>query len=103
MQRLAQEYYFYLGASYLGNYRNEKKALFKKSNPQHLAEAIQSLSKAEMLADSYLLNTGDREKYYLGLAYAMKQEARLAQEELVKVNQESDYFPKAQVLMTDLQ
>lgn len=102
MQRLVQGYYFYLGASYIGKYRKEKKSLFKISDSQHLAEAIQLLSKAEMLADSYLLNTGDREKYYLGLAYAINKNKQTARLELAKVRPGNVYYPKAQELLKKL-
>jgi hypothetical protein len=116
MQRLVEEYYFYLGTSYIGNYRKEKKSLFKISDSQHITKAILALSQAQKLADSYRLNTEDRELYYLGLAYAIKdrelyylglayainKKTIAAQSELIKVGKESAYFPKAQALMAEL-
>jgi hypothetical protein len=103
MQRLAQEYYFYLGASYIGNYRKEKKTLFKKSDPQHLSEAVNMLAKAQTLANSYNLDSEDRGSYFLGLAYAIDDKPDLAQKELQKVSTKSAYFPKAQELIIEIQ
>jgi len=102
-RQLVQNYYFYLGTSQLGVFRNKKKALFEKADPLYVTEAIRSLSKAQTLAETYNFNTQDREYYYLGLAYAIQdREVEPARQALAKVQPGSIYYPKAQELLEKL-
>lgn len=102
-RQLVQNYYFYLGTSQLGIFRNKKKALFEQADPLFVTEAIRSLSKARALAETYTINTQDRESYYLGLAYAIQdKEVEPARQALAKVQPGSIYYPKAQELLGKL-
>jgi len=103
VRQLVQNYYFYLGTSQLGVFRNKKKALFEKAEPLYVTEAIRSLSKAQTLAETYNINTQDREYYYLGLAYAIQNKGvEPARQALAKVQPGSTYYPKAQELLEKL-
>lgn len=102
-RQLLQNYYFYLATSHLGVFRNKKKALFERAESSDVTETIRLLSKAQTLAETYSINTQNRESYYLGVAYAINKDKQTARLELANVSPGSVYYPKAQALLTELQ
>lgn len=97
-----QNYYFYLGTSHLGVFRNKKKALFEQAELDDVTEAIRLLSKAQTLAEKYSFDTRNRESYYLGLAHAINKDKQTARLELAKVRPGSIYYSGAQELLGKL-
>lgn len=66
---LLKDYYFYWGVSHFALARSRVVDLGEQHRKQQLAMAIQRLSKADELSQTYQLGDNDRINYFLGLAY----------------------------------
>ena len=64
-----REYHFYLGVSYLALGRNQD--LDQKESEKFLKKSIEYLLQSESLVSKYSLKNGDKENYFLGLAYGI--------------------------------
>ncbi|MFX0139465.1 MAG: hypothetical protein ACFFDN_37840, partial [Candidatus Hodarchaeota archaeon] len=90
-----RDLYFYLGLSHLALYRTQKLDLSQDIRTKHLNHAVGYLSKADSLVQLDNLKGGDRESYFLGLAYWLEGKKDLAVVRLEKVNPNSEFYEES--------
>jgi hypothetical protein len=66
---LLKDYYFYWGVSHFALARSREIDFGEQSRKQQLAMAVQRLTKADELTQTYQLGDNGRTNYFLGLAY----------------------------------
>ncbi len=90
-----RDLYFYLGLSHLAFSRTRKLDLSQDIRTQHLNDAVGYISKADSLVQLDNLKGGDRENYFLGLAYWLEGKKDLASMKLKNISPNSDFYEES--------
>ena len=102
MQKLVQNYYFYLGVGSMALSQTRKVDLSENERQQYRQKALTFLVRAREFADRYDISTSNREDYFLGLTYALSHEIEAARNVLENIPQDSEYYSDARALMKQM-
>ncbi|MFQ5677465.1 MAG: hypothetical protein ACE5G1_16370, partial [bacterium] len=94
-----RDFYFYFGVSHLALFTSERSELSEQEKQAQLSAAIANLSNARSLVKEFGLAKGDRELYFLGLAYGLAQQTGKAIELLQQIGAESGFYADSQSLV----
>ena len=97
-----RDYYFYLGVSHLAMSSSRRSKLSAEANEQHGERSIRWLARADSLVSVHALVKGDRENYFLGLAWGLGGRSDLALAQLREVTPESENYEVSRKLIHKL-
>ncbi len=94
-----RDYYFYLGVSHLAMARSRNSEMTSETRETHGHRAVEHLVQGRTFAERMQLNQLDRETYFLGVAYGFTGQNELGEQELSRIDTESEFNDDAISLM----